>query len=58
MKRYKVHFNTEFIIPYEGDVVVGANNRGEAVDNAIERILDNLTVSDVESIGEPKVEEL
>lgn len=58
MKRYKVHFNTEFIIPYEGDIVVGANNRGEAIDNAIERILDNLTVSDVESIGEPKVEEL
>lgn len=58
MKRYKVHFNTEFIIPYEGDVVVGANNRGEAIDNAIERILDSLTVSDVESIGEPKVEEL
>lgn len=58
MKRYKVHFNTEFIIPYEGDVVVGANDRGEAIDNAIERILDNLIVSDVENIGEPKVEEL
>lgn len=58
MKRYKVHFNTEFIIPYEGDVVVGANNRGEAIDTAIERILDNLTVSDVKNTGEPKVEEL
>lgn len=58
MKRYKVHFNTEFIIPYEGDVVVGANDRDEAIDNAIERILDNLIVSDVENIGESKVEEL
>lgn len=54
MKRYKVHFNTEFIILYEGDVVVGANDRGEAIDNAIERILDNLIVSDVENIGSQK----
>lgn len=58
MKRYRVHFDTEFTIPYEGDVVVGANSRGEAIDNAIERILNNLIVSDVENIGEPKVEEL
>lgn len=58
MKRYKIRFNTEFIIPYEGDVVVGANNKSEAINNAIERILDNLTVSDVEDLGEPEVEEL
>lgn len=58
MKKYKVCFDTEFVIPYEGDVVVSANSRDEAIDNAIERILDNLTVSDVENIGKPKVEEL
>lgn len=58
MKRYKVSFDTEFIIPYKGDVVVSASSEEEAVANAIDQILNTLLIEDIENIGEPKVKEI
>lgn len=58
MKRYKVHFNTEFIIPYEGDVIVSASSEEEAVANAIDQILNTILIEDIENMGEPKVKEI
>lgn len=58
MKKYKVSFNTEFTIPYEGDVVVSANSEEEAIANAIDQILNTVLIEDIENIGEPKVKEI
>lgn len=58
MRKYKVTFDTEFIIPYEGEVTVLAKDSQEAIYNALDKVLDNLTIEDVENIGLPEVEEL
>lgn len=58
MKRYKVSFNTKFIIPYKGDVVVSASSEEEAIANAIDQILNTILIEDIENMGEPKVKEI